>query len=343
MSTPEPRIVHARLEPYELPFAQPWRTARGETRVRAGWLVHLRDDRGATAVGESAPWPAAGTETPGECAKALKTLLDELPGRAVSEALAALPPPSPAPAARCGVEAALLGLAAGAAGCPVRRLLSPDAATVLSVNAACGIADGSLAARVSEAATAGFRVFKVKIGVRDWTEELRRLRALSLPRGTGLRLDANGAWSADEAAARLADLAGLPVESLEEPLAVFEAGTLARLQAGVEFSLALDESLAAGAQDLLDAGCPVRRIVLKPTVIGGAAPSIALARRAAALGIEVVVTTTLEAAPGRQLVAETAAASGSRLAHGLDTGRWLGRDLARGPRIERGRIRLDEG
>jgi o-succinylbenzoate synthase len=261
----------------------------------------------------------------------------------VSEALAALPPPSPAPAARCGVEAALLGLAASAAGCPVRRLLSPGAATVLSVNAACGIADDSLAARVSEAAAAGFRVFKVKIGVREWAEELRRLRELSLPRGTGLRLDANGAWGADEAAARLADLAGLPVESLEEPLAVFEAGTLARLQAGVEFSLALDESLTAGAQDLLDAGCPVRRIVLKPTVLGGAAPSIALARRAATLGIEVVVTTTLEAAPGRQLVAETAAATASRLAHGLDTGRWLGRDLARGPRIDRGRIRLDEG
>ena len=82
MSNTEPRIVHARVEPYELPFAQPWRTARGEARIRTGWLVHLRDDRGATAVGESAPWPEAGTEAPAECAMVLETLLETLPGEA---------------------------------------------------------------------------------------------------------------------------------------------------------------------------------------------------------------------------------------------------------------------
>ena len=48
----------------------------------------------------------------------------------------------------------------------------------------------------------------------------------------------------------------------------------------------------------------------------------------------------LEAAPGRWLATAIAAATGSPLAHGLDTGAWLARDLGEGPTVSGGRIRL---
>jgi o-succinylbenzoate synthase len=339
VSTPR-RIVDARLEPYALPFVRPWRSARADARARAGWLVHLRDDRGDVASGECAPWPEAGTESPAECAAALDDLLAALTGVSVEEALAAQLSLPGSPAARCGVEGALLGLAAAARGCPLRQLLAGDPADSIEVNAACGAADASLADAVTAAGNVGFRVFKIKVGVGPWHEELGRLRALALPPDAGLRLDANGAWDAGEAEDRCRDLAGLPIECLEEPLQRYDPGALAALQAMVPFPLALDESLAGRAAAVIADGCPVQRVVLKPMVLGGARATVHLAREAAAGGVDSVVTTTLEAAPGRLLVAETAAAIGSRLAHGLDTGRWFARDLGAGPRIERGRIRL---
>lgn len=304
--------------------------------------MHLRDDRGGVAVGECAPLPEAGTESPAECAAALDDLLAALTGATVDEALATLPSMPAGPAARCGVEAALLGLAAAAAGRSVRGLLARNPAGSIEVNAACGAADASLADAVTAAGEAGFRVLKIKLGLSPWAEELARLRGLALPPGAGLRLDANGAWDAAEAEDRCRDLLGLPIECLEEPLRSYDPGALAALQALVPFPLALDESLAGRAAAVITAGCPVRRVVLKPMVLGGARATVDLARAASASGVDSVVTTTLEAAPGRQLVAETAAAIGCRLAHGLDTGRWFARDLGAGPRIEGGRIRFDE-
>jgi o-succinylbenzoate synthase len=335
-------IADARLEAYSLPFRRPWQTRHGAVEARRGWLLHLVDDLGRRAVGEAAPWPDAGTESAADCGDALADVCRWLPGVTPAAALERLPTAAAGPAARCGVEGALYGLLARHAGQPLHRLLDARASSTVAVNAACGSADEELSRRIAAAAAAGFRVFKIKVGVRGWATELACLRALALPPGGTLRLDANGAWRAADAGRRLADLAGLPVDCVEEPLATFDPTALAALQATVPYALALDESLAGGAAALCGPGCPVRRVVLKPMVQGGVGETLARARSAAAAGLEVVVTTTLEAAPGRWLATAIAAATGSPLAHGLDTGAWLGRDLGEGPPVRRGRIRLGE-
>jgi hypothetical protein len=71
-------------------------------------------------------------------------------------------------------------------------------------------------------------------------------------------------------------------------------------------------------------------------VLGGLCPALGLA----ATGSELVVTTTVDAAPGRWMAAHLAAALDSGLAHGLDTGGWLAEDVGAGPVIDRGRCRL---
>ena len=68
--------------------------------------------------------------------------------------------------------------------------------------------------------------------------------------------------------------------------------------------------------------------------------TLAVAGRLRARGTECVVTTTLEAAPGRWLVAQCAAALDGDLAHGLDTGSWLAKDLGDGPPLAGGWCRL---
>ena len=342
MNPDGPRIADARLEAYSLPLRRPWQTRHGAVRDRRGWLLHVVDGEGRPALGEAAPWPDAGTESASDCGAALADILRWLPGVTPAAALERLSGVPAGPAARCGTEGALYGLLVRHSGRPLHRLLAANASSSVAVNAACGSADQGLATRIAAAAAAGFRVFKVKLGVGGWADELACLRALSLPSGGALRLDVNGAWRAVDAGRRLAELSELPVDCVEEPLATFDPEALAALQATVPYALALDESLAGGAADLCGPRCPVRRVVLKPMVHGGARKTLARARSAAAAGLEVVVTTTLEAAPGRWLAAAVAAATGSPLAHGLDTGAWLARDVGKGPRIAHGRIRLEE-
>src|SRR5207237_3424526 len=110
-------------QPYRLRLRAPLATAHGELREREGFLVQVDEGRG-----EACPLPAFGTEDLAACAGALVR---------AAEMLAPLPPPSriedialdlhDAPAARHGVELALLDLLARRRGIPLARLLDPRA------------------------------------------------------------------------------------------------------------------------------------------------------------------------------------------------------------------------
>lgn len=333
------RLAGCYLVPYRLPLLRPWVSARGGFAVREGWLVRLETDAGLTGYGDCAPLPQAGTETL-ECAAArLAAMAAELAGMAPQAALDSLDAgAADAPAARCGLETALLDVLAQQAGLPLARWLNPLSSSSVKINAVIGALDREAVARALAAAEAGHAVLKLKVGVFPPKAELARLRdlAASLPVGAALRLDANRAWSEAEAGAFLGRLAGLPVESVEDPLADPGLEGLQRLQAGVPFPLAVDESLLALGVDALLARRPVRRIVLKPMVLGGLRPALALAHRAREAGMECVVTTTVDSAVGVRAALHLAAAVANGLAHGLATSAWLARDVGSPPPPEPG-------
>lgn len=191
----------------------------------------------------------------------------------------------------------------------------------------------------------GWRVFKFKVGVTDFALELRQLEiaASLLPTDGRLRLDANGAWTAVQAESAIAALNSLPIDALEEPLRDPDPTILAVLQDQARFALALDESLTRwSTQGPMPepANLPVRRLVLKPGVIGGLRPCLQLARAAMAAGKEVVITSLIESAAGLWASAQLAAATQSSLAHGLATSDWLVQDLGHPPPISGGQLRL---
>lgn len=339
------RIVRARVQPYCLPLCRPWRSARGVITERRGWLVCLETDQGLSGYGDCAPLPEAGTEQPEAAHARLQSALAEMTGGTVTALLAALDRSWQAvPAARCAVETGLVDLLAQQAGVPLARWLNPAAGLEPQVNAVIGIPDAGVAERAALAITQGFAVLKLKAGMADMRDELAALRRLahSLPSGTRLRLDANGAW--DETAARdfIEGLAGVPVESLEEPLAVVDAEALRRLQVLAAFPLALDESLAGAEPERWFEAPAVRRIVLKPAVLGGPLAAYALACRARQAGVECVATTTVDSAAGTWASAHLAAALANELCHGLATGAWLAEDVGKIPHTAEGRLVLDK-
>lgn len=355
-------IRRAGFQPYDLPLRRAWGSARGGFARRRGWLVWIEAD-GLTGYGDCAPLPAAGTETHEAAGAALERLTASLPGQDVTTRLATLDADcdtSATPAARFALECALSDLASRHQGVSLRHWLVPDSGPIaqIGVNAMLGTLGAVRGEDLVASHAQGFRVLKLKVGVETPASDLEALNALmQSPSGgagldVGLRLDANGAWSFDQARRLIERLIRLrlPIESIEEPLAEPIPERLAELQTLAPFPLALDESLPTrfarydtsrlAALDPIQLG--VRRLVLKPAALGGLRRTLGLARLAQAAGIEVAVTSLVESAAGLWPTVQLAGAIASPIPQGLATADWLAADLGRPPRPQAGRIELPD-
>jgi o-succinylbenzoate synthase len=246
-------------------------------------------------------------------------------------------------AAACAVDTALADLAAQAGGVPLAHLLNPYAESGVRCNAALGVLDEGAARRAEAAIASGFEVLKFKVGLAGVSRDLALLRSVAerLPPGVMLRLDANRAWNGKDAACFLDGLGDLPVEMLEEPLRQPDLAALAALQARTEVPLALDESLPELGLGSVLAAAPVRRLVIKPMLLGGLNAGYGLARRAREAGMACVVTTTVDSVVGTLAALHLAAALANGLHHGLATSSWLMRDVGIAPAIRGGILRID--
>jgi o-succinylbenzoate synthase len=346
------RITAARLQPYAMPLKAEWLSAAGTVSIRSGWLLRIETDTCLVGYGECAPLPSHGTENAAASERAMEQWVTTLPGQIVETALAELAAPGTfaTPAARAAVEGALLDLLAQQAGLPLAAYLCQhEPPQQIKVNAMLGAAITVGDAAIADAVRAGFCVIKLKVGLASVVEEIDALRRIAslLPTGVALRLDANRAWTMADAEIFCAALTGLPIESLEEPLAQPGAESLRALGQALPFRLALDESWHHFAPESLFEQQPVRLLVLKLAPCGGLLPAWNMAQRAAAAGIECVVTTGLDSTCGTLAAAHLAAAidRGSKrgLAHGLATSAWLNADTGEAPIIDKGCLQLPEG
>lgn len=316
-------LVRAQCRSYSMKLRAVWQSAQGSHRVRRGFLLRLETRQGITGYGECAPLPEAGTETLAEAEAALKAALPDCTGRSVASVAACLDGLSKTPAARCALETALLDICAREQAMPLSRWLIRDAADRVAVNAACGCLNAGFDSRLHRALAQGYRVIKIKLGLYPLDEELKTLDKLCLPDGISLRLDANRAWTVNQAARAIEACGRLAVDSLEEPLRKPDLKTLHLLQQQAVFPLALDESLTDVFAGMPADELPVQRLVLKPATMGGIYTVIKQAQKAKRAGIDAVVTSTLETSVGLWAVVHTAAALDNHLAHGLGTAEWL--------------------
>ena len=352
------RIVQFRLRAFRLLLRRPLRTAQGSLAAREGWWIALSDDEGHWGVGESTPLPGFAMESHAQCGEALRLWSAALPGRDVDEdalrdrGWAALAPPVgpfEVPAAAHGVELALLDIAAQRARQPLARWLHRAAATSVPVNATLGAESPAEAARQALTfAREGFSTLKVKVGADALDMDLARLRAVRDAVGSAVRLrvDANGAWSREDAPWALDAMAPLGLEYAEQPLAAGDLQGMAWLVARSSVPIAADESACSvrDAARVLAAGA-AHVLVIKPMSLGGLVPTLDVVRRAAARGVPCVLTTTMDGAIARAGALHAAAAAcpwlpRPPLAFGLATGSLLAQDLPGAPAPAGGALAL---
>ena len=184
----------------------------------------------------------------------------------------------------------------------------------MPVNATISATDRASAADAAlRAASEGFRCVKVKVGVGD---DAGRVAAVRAAAGTDVdvRLDANGAWTVEEAIAAIEALAPAGLELVEEP--VHGLHELAQVRRSVAVRVAMDESAAipgALASSAADAVC------LKLGRCGGISGLLAAASLVRATGAEAYVASTLDGPVGIAAALHAAAALSPLPACGLAT------------------------
>lgn len=200
----------------------------------------------------------------------------------------------------------------------VRRNRIPINATVPAV-AAAEVPD--VLARFPGAGTAKVKVAEPGQSLADDVERVNAVREL-IPT---VRVDANGAWSVEVAAAAAAALtADGPLEYLEQPCGT--VAELAELRRRVDVPIAADESIRKADDPLAVVRAGAADIaVLKVAPLGGVSPMLSIAVQ---IDMPIVVSSAIDSAVGigRGLLA-AAALPELRHACGLGTGRLFVDDV----------------
>ncbi|MGV3540227.1 MAG: enolase C-terminal domain-like protein, partial [Rufibacter sp.] len=166
-----------------------------------------------------------------------------------------------------------------------------------------------------------------KIGGLHFCQELkilREIRKVTSPAELELRLDANGAFSPNDAEEKLRELASFQVHSIEQPIRQGQPELMKELCQVSPIAIALDEELigVAGKEkkwELLDYIRP-EFVIIKPTLVGGLSASRDWIQVAESLGIGWWLTSALESNIGLNAIAQFAADFDLQMPQGLGTG-----------------------
>lgn len=331
------------LVPLRLSLRTPLKTARGTIQRRAGALVRVVVD-GVVGTGELTPLSTAGTESWEEALAWWGENGGVLRGAHVKDIRAYVAGLIPAqlPATAFALETALLDALGQLRKVPLCALLGPVNHVQVPVSAL--LQDGTVE-EATALVRAGHPVVKVKLGVASVDEDVTRLTALREALGPSVpfRLDANRAWTLEEATLALKRMAPLGIELCEDPLRHPLPSELKALHDRTGIPLGADEYLAdeAARATLLKARA-VDTVVLKAPVLGGLGAALDVARAAEDSGMRVVVTSMLDGVVGRAAATHLAACAPKRMRPaGLATARLMDNDLPNDPiRMEGGSLHL---
>lgn len=166
--------------------------------------------------------------------------------------------------------------------------------------------------------------------------EVRRIMGADI----GIRLDANAAWTPQQAKDAADAMEQFGIDYLEQPVSTLEEmSTLRHLLGSSPIRLATDETVRKSHQlgRIREVGCEV--VILKPSPLGGFTHTMALAKEAHASGLHVVVSSGLESSVGLTHAARVATAvnqlTGTSRAHGLGTAPLFVSDVVTTPLVPR--------
>lgn len=256
--------------------------------------------------------------------------------------------PAKYPSVRFAIETALLDLRNGG-----QRLIFPSGFTAehkaIPINGLIWMGDREfMLEQIDQKLKDGYNCIKMKIGAIDFDQEcelLGYIRGKFDSSQVTLRVDANGAFSPDDAIEKLNRLAIYDLHSIEQPIKQGQIEAMRQLCEVTPLPIALDEELI-GVDDfeakrmLLEKINP-QFIILKPTLVGGLRSCddwIALAEK---MNIGWWITSALESNIGLNAIAQYTATFDPEMPQGLGTGQLYHNNIESPLRIDAGTLIYD--
>ena len=339
-----------------LPMVAPVKMA-GETVVRAdNVLVRVEADDGCVGWGEAASAPTMTGETVASMMAAVAHMAPTLLQRRADDfagtmaAMDALMYGNSG--AKAAIEIALHDLVGRATRRPVHALLGTKQRSRIAVLTVLGgsSTDGDRGDALTRQA-AGYRIFKIKVGVGSPEADAERTRVVCQAlRGQGdphclISADANQGWSVDEALLYLDAVDDCGLDFLEQPVAAHDLAGMARLAAASRVLIGADEGIHSPDDvERHHAHGAARGVSLKAIKLGGLRALADACRRCDALGMSVNISCKTGESSVASAAALHAAAVAPAVAWGLTiTSPGLAEDVAVAPlRVEAGSVAVPD-
>lgn len=326
------RITH-----HQLDFKFDAGTSRGVLRQKNTWFVHLWEESNPelVGVGEAGPLKGLSVDDIPDFEERINKVCEAidwslLPVATSEDSLGKFLDgfvPEDLPSLKFALETAIMDLRHGGKGVIYETPFTAGEQGIV-INGLIWMGEEDfMAKQIEEKLAKGFTCVKMKIGAIDFETEIKLLKQLrtQFPKEKlTLRVDANGAFSPEEAPSKLARLAQLDLHSIEQPIKAGQVQEMRALCENTPLPIALDEELIGvkgmdNKRELLESIMP-QYIILKPTLVGGIQESLEWIQLAEELNIGWWMTSALESNIGLNAVAQLTAKLETTMPQGLGTG-----------------------
>ncbi|MCG3775738.1 MAG: Aromatic dipeptide epimerase [Nitrospira sp.] len=294
-------IIRIEYWPVDIPITDPFVVATGARTVAENVFLRATLASGAQGYGEAAPFPEVGGETRESCLRSLHQLSKVILGRSAAdykevggllseEALTY-------PAARCGLETAIIDAHCRASNIPMWQLWGGADVRARETDITIPIADLDKTVALARGwYVQGFRLFKMKVG-KDVENDIRRLEAVhhALP-GISFIGDGNQGFSRQDCltfAQGVKRFGGI-MALLEQPVVRDDLDSMAAIRRETGIPVAADESVRslADAQEVVaqNAADYINIKIMKT----GVAEAIEIASFTKASGLKLMIGGMLE-------------------------------------------------
>jgi L-Ala-D/L-Glu epimerase / N-acetyl-D-glutamate racemase len=242
------KIQDVEIYYFDIPLTEPFTITLGTITTSSGVLVRVLTDAGITGIGESSPFqPVTGDtqETNVVAARAIREMLkgkDPLAIESAHKLFGGFLHSNPALIA--AFDMALYDILGKAAGLPVFRLLGGDK-TTFETDVTTGIdTPENMAKSVQAHLAAGFKTFKIKVGL-DPDTDVARLQAIrdAIGYDHAIRIDANQGWTPAQAVMALKAMEKFKIQFCEQPGPDFDIAGLKQVRDESPIGIMADESL----------------------------------------------------------------------------------------------------
>lgn len=305
---------------HELVFRFEAGTSRGVMTKRPIWILHVTDENERTYLGECAPLKGLSIEDN------FKEKLETLKNADFTEVVKNLAVYRHNPSILFALESLQLAISNQNNHRFVHNEFT-QAKKGIGLNGLIWMGDiAFMKKQIADKIEQHYKVIKLKIGANNLDDELRLLSFIRTEYGNDIeiRLDANGAFTANEALEVLKKYAAYNIHSIEQPIKVRQWNAMASLCSKTPIPIALDEELIgiyeeADKQELLQKIKP-QYIILKPSLHGGIAACNEWIKIAKENAIGYWITSALESNIGLNVIAQYTSLLNNNMVHGLGTG-----------------------